>query len=302
LLILVGPTASGKTGTAIRLARYFHTEIISADSRQFFTELEAGTAKPSRKQLAEAPHHFINSLSINQSYNAGKFAGDFNVLLKELFVKHDVVIMTGGSGLYIDAAVNGIDDLPPADDKIRKSLKDSYRENGIEYLQQRLYELDPVTAARTELSNPRRLMRALEICIGTGRPYSEMITHQKKSNDFEAVYIGMEIPRPQLYERIDARVDAMIANGLKEEVKSLLSYKDHAAMQTVGYKELVEWLEGKCGEEEAIEKIKQHTRNYAKRQMTWFRKNKDITWLPFDDYEKIQAFAGSVIRNILPSH
>ena len=245
--------------------------------------MEIGTAKPSPSQLQSVPHHFINTHSISQPYNAGLFEVECDKLLDDLFKKHALLILTGGSGMYIDAVVNGMDALPPADENIREQLQNEYEEKGISWLQEKLKALDPESAQKIDMANPRRLMRALEVCMVTGKPYTQFLQKKKKELSYEVIFIGTDVPRDVLYERINQRVDEMMAAGLKEEVEKLMPFKNHLAMQTVGYKELVEFYEGKCTETEAVEKIKQHTRNYAKRQMTWFRKNKSIQWIdPID--------------------
>ena len=274
-MVVAGPTASGKTAFALELAQRFHTEIISADSRQVYREMEIGTAKPSRIQLQQVPHHFINSHSILDNYNAGLFAGSCRQLLDELFRHHAVVIMAGGSGLYIDALLNGMDDLPPADLKTRHAIQAGFAEHGISYLQNQLRELDPVTWQRIDRSNPRRMMRALEVCLVSDKAYSSFLTGSRRPFPYESLYLCLDIPRSVLYARIDERVDEMIRDGLVEEVKNLLPFRDHPAMQTVGYKELAAYHEGKSSLESSIAAIKQHTRNYAKRQETWFRRHPD---------------------------
>jgi tRNA dimethylallyltransferase len=295
LLVIAGPTASGKTDLAITLAGHYQTEIVSADSRQFFIEMEKGTAKPDPSQLNSIPHHFINSHSITQSYNAGMYETECDYLLEQLFKKHNLLILTGGSGLYIDAVLNGMDALPAADKNIRQQLQHELDANGISSLREKLNALDPLSANEIDLDNPRRIMRALEICMITGKPYTQLLKKKKKAVSYGVIYIGTDIPRPVLYERINQRVDKMMSAGLKKEVEQLMPYKDQPAMQTVGYKELVEFHEGKCTESEAVDKIKQHTRNYAKRQMTWFRKNKSIHWVDPSDVTGIINYIDGII-------
>ncbi len=283
LVVVAGPTASGKTAFAIELAQRFHTEIISADSRQVYREMEIGTAKPTPLQLQQVPHHFIDSHSILDAFNAGLFAENCRQLLEERFRHHSVMVMAGGSGLYMDALLKGMDELPPADLKTRQEITAAYAEQGIRYLQNRLKELDPLTWKKTDLKNPQRMMRALEVCLVTGKPYSSFLTGFRQPLGFDVLYLYLDIPRPVLYAQIDQRVDEMIRAGLVEEVKKLLPFRNHPAMQTVGYKELLAFHDGKVSLESSIAAIKQHTRNYAKRQVTWFGRNPDrIPVMPGD--------------------
>ncbi len=281
LIVIVGPTASGKTAKAIELAKQYSTEIVSADSRQIYTELTIGTAKPSVEQLAEIPHHFINFISIAENYNAGRFEIDALALIEKLFAKHDILVMTGGSGLYINAVLQGFDDLPEENQTIRKQLRNQYELNGISFLQQLLLEKDADYYQKIDLQNPQRLMRALEVCLATGTPYSTFLQNRKGKNarNFSTKVIGINMDRAQLYNRIEQRVDEMIKLGLLDEVKSVLKYKHHNALQTVGYKEMIRFLDGNISLEEVIELIKKNTRNYAKRQLTWFRKMENVEWI-----------------------
>jgi tRNA dimethylallyltransferase len=278
LLVILGPTASGKTDLAIRVAKGLNTEIISADSRQFYRELSIGTAKPSPEQLAAIKHHLIGQISIHDKYNISDFEKDVLSLLEELFQKHDAVVMCGGSGLYIDAVCNGIDDQPEHDPEIRQLLTREYKAKGIVYLQNELHRLDPEYYKQVDLSNPNRLMRALEVCMATGKPYSSFRTGLKKSRPFKIVKLGIDIPREELIKRINARTDSMVSAGLIDEARENLVNRHLNSLNTVGYKEMFEYLDGNLSLEDAIEKIKINTRRYAKRQMTWFRKDKEITW------------------------
>lgn len=278
LLVILGPTASGKTELAIKLAQYFCTEIISADSRQFYKELSIGTAKPSEDQLNVVKHHFIGHISIFENYNISRFEKDVLVLLDNLFRTHDVVIMCGGSGLYIDAVCKGLDEQPENNPNVRQKLEYEYGKQGIGYLREELKRLDPEYYRQVDLSNPNRLMRALEVCQVTGRPYSSFRKGTIKKRPFTTVRIGVDISRQVLVERINARTDKMITEGLVEEVRALFPYRHLNALNTVGYKEIFDYLSGKMTLEEAIDKIKINTRRYAKRQMTWFRKDPDIKW------------------------
>jgi len=279
LLIILGPTASGKTDLAIKAAKWIGTEIISADSRQFYQELSIGTAKPSPEQLAGVKHHFIGHISIAEKYNISRFEHDAIRLLDELFLSHDTVVMTGGSGLYIDAVCHGIDDQPEHDPAIRHLLTVEYKAKGIDYLRGELLCLDPVYYREVDLSNPNRLMRALEVCMMTGKPYSSYRKGKQKQRDFRIVKIGIDISREDLLMKINSRIDDMMSGGLLEEAMSFYSSRHLNALNTVGYKEMFEYLDGTCSLEEAVEKIRINTRRYAKRQMTWFRKDPDIIWI-----------------------
>ena len=279
LIVILGPTASGKTDLAIKVARWLNTEIISADSRQFYRELSIGTAKPSQEQLSEVKHHFIGHISITEDYNISRFEQDAIRLLDKLFETHQDVVMTGGSGLYIDAVCNGLDDQPENDPGIRRQLNLEYKLYGIKYLQGELLRLDPAYYEVVDLSNPHRLMRAIEVCMITGKPYSSFRKSHQHQRNFKTVKFGIQIPREELVERINRRVDHMMARGLLEEVKANLPYRNLNALNTVGYNEIFEYLDGNCTLEEAMEKIRINTRRYAKRQMTWFRKDPDINWI-----------------------
>lgn len=287
LIVIAGPTASGKTDLSIQVARHFSSEIISADSRQFYNEMTIGTAKPEAQPLKEVKHHFINSLSVVQDYNAGQFEADCLKLLEKLFKKNNIVIMTGGAGLYINAVLNGVDELPRASIEIRKLLTEKLKREGIQTLQNQLYELDPEYYEKVDKQNPKRLMRAIEVCLVSGKKYSSLLGKKKTERIFNPVVIGLQMEKELLYDRINSRVDKMISDGLVEEVKNLLPFKKYNALQTVGYKEIIEYLENKISLDEAIDIIKKNTRNYAKRQMTWFRKMKNITWFEAAETEKI---------------
>jgi len=279
LIVILGPTASGKTDLAIKVAKWLDTEIISADSRQFYRELSIGTAKPTDGQLSEVKHHFISHISITEDYNISRFEHDALLVLENLFNTHQTVVMTGGSGLYIDAVCNGLDDQPEHDPEIRKQLNAEFKSSGISYLQAELLRLDPAYYEVVDLSNPHRLMRALEVCMMTGKPYSLFRKGRQQQRSFKVVKLGIQISREELISRINRRVDQMIADGLIEEAKANFPYRNKNALNTVGYKEIFEYLDGHCTLEEAIEKIKINTRRYAKRQMTWFRRDPDIVWI-----------------------
>jgi tRNA dimethylallyltransferase len=279
LLVITGPTAIGKTGVAIRLAQALDTEILSADSRQFFREMAIGTAKPSPAELRAAPHHFIDSLSIQDDYDAGKYEHDALALLTRLFESHPVVILCGGSGMYVDAVCKGFDLLPEVEESQRKMLNELYKRQGIHALQALLLEHDPDHYQQVDLNNPHRLIRALEITLSTGTPYSGFRKGEGAKRPFRIVKIGLNTEREELYNRINRRVDDMMDQGLLDEVKALLPFKKLNALQTVGYKELFDYLEGKYSLEDAISLIKQNTRRFSKRQLTWFRKDTTIHWM-----------------------
>lgn len=282
LIAVVGPTAIGKTSLSIALAKHFDTEILSADSRQFFKELQIGTAVPSKAELAAVPHHFIHHKSIHQSYSVGDFEREAISCLDTLFQKHNIVLLVGGSGLYVDSVVKGLDDFPEVDQEIRKGLQHKLEAGGIEVLQEELKQLDPVHYSNVDLENPRRLIRALEISIATKKPYSAYLEARKADRAFKTIYLGIQAPREVIYQRINSRVDAMISNGLVDEAKSLLAHKDLNALQTVGYKELFTYFEGKSTLEFSVSEIKKNTRRFAKRQLTWYRKSNQILWVDYD--------------------
>ena len=287
LIVVCGPTASGKTKLAIQLAKHFSAEIISADSRQIYRELKIGSAPPSDLELKEVKHHFIASRNLDEDYNAGAYEKDVLQLLGKLFPQNKYSILVGGSGLYIDAVCNGFDKVPSSFPEIRKQLQDLYETEGIDQLQKKLKELDSDYYNKIDLNNPQRLMRALEVCMGTGKPYSILREGKKNPRDFRIIKIGLELPREVLYKRIDERVDEMMKAGLAEEAQKLISLKYLNALQTVGYKELFDLFENKTSLDEAVDLIKRNSRRYAKRQLTWFRKDKEIQWFLPDDIEKI---------------
>lgn len=273
LIVIGGPTASGKTAFAIKTARFFGTEIISADSRQFYREMSIGTAKPEAAELAAVKHHFINSLSIQDSYSVGAFERDCLALLERLFRQYDTVVMAGGSGLFIRAVCEGLDRFPDISAAVRGHVAVGEQTGGLAWLQNELARLDPAYFQMVDRNNPARLRRALEVCLEAGAPYSHFRSGRQNERFFESLYWLLDWPRETLYQRIDQRVDAMVAAGLEAEVRSLLPYRHLPALRTVGYEEWFEHFDGLLGRAETIEKIKQHTRNYAKRQMTWFRKH-----------------------------
>lgn len=277
----------GKTAAAIRLAQHLGTEIISADSRQFYKEISIGTAKPSADELAAVPHHFIDNISITETYNAGDFERDAIAKLQELFKQHDTVIAVGGSGLYVKALIEGLDDLPKADETLRAELNTLFAEQGIEALQKRLAAIDENLLAQTEIQNPQRVMRAIEVAEAKQKGFVPAFSKQPRN--FKTISVVLELPREQLYANINKRVELMMQDGLLEEVKRMLTYKNNYALQTVGYTEIFDFLEGKHSLEKAVELIQQHTRNFAKRQLTWFRKEAPDHWFSPTDDEKILA-------------
>lgn len=279
LISVVGPTAIGKTTLAIELAKNFKTEIVSADSRQFYREMCIGTAVPSEEELAQVRHHFIQHRSIHENYSVGEFERDALNQLDELFKKKKYVIMVGGSGLYTDAVVKGLDHFPEIAADIRSNLNQELLHHGIEPLQGRLRDLDPEYYKKVDLNNPHRLIRALEICQGTGRPYSSFLDRKKENRPFHTLTVGLEADRTILYNRINRRVDQMMSQGLLQEVGRLKEYRALNALQTVGYRELFRYLEGEIALEVAIGEIKKNTRRFAKRQLTWLRKQEDILWV-----------------------
>ncbi|MGY3213732.1 tRNA (adenosine(37)-N6)-dimethylallyltransferase MiaA [Mucilaginibacter sp. HD30] len=279
LIVIAGPTASGKTAAAIRLARHFNTVILSADSRQFYREMSIGTAKPHDEELAAAKHYFINSHSINELFSVGDFEKQGLALLDELFKQHDTVILVGGSGLYIKALCEGFDDIPQADEGIREHLNSDLALNGITPLQEELKTVDPAYYAEVDINNPQRVIRALEVYRSTSQPFSSYRKAKANTRPFKSIKIALDLPREVLYNRINTRVDAMVAQGLVDEARALLPYRHLNALNTVGYSELFDVFDGKSDLNTAIELIKQNTRRFAKRQLTWFRKDKDIHWM-----------------------
>ena len=281
LITVVGPTAIGKTAMAIEIAKHFKCEIISADSRQFFKEMAIGTAVPSKEELKAAKHHFIQNINIFDEYNVGDFERDAISKLDELYQTNDFAVMVGGSGLYIDAVLKGFDDFPDVDPSVREEIVANYEQQGIEYLQQELQKLDPVHYENVAKENPQRLMRALEVCIGSGKPYSSFLNIKKNSRSFTPIVIGLEADRELMYNRINQRVDIMVEAGLLDEAKNLYPHKKLNALQTVGYRELFSHFDDEFTLGFALEEIKKNTRRFAKRQMTWFKRNEAAKWFDF---------------------
>jgi tRNA dimethylallyltransferase len=289
LLVLLGATGIGKTDLSINLAKYFGTEIVSADSRQVYRELDIGTAPPSPEQLHEVKHHFVKSRSVFDEYTAGKYETEALATIGKLFEFNDYVWLVGGSGLYIDAVCKGIDDIPGTDTELRQSIVKRYNEEGIESLRFELTRLDPDICNTIDIRNPHRVMRALEACIGSGKPYSSLRKNFEKSRSFNIVKIGLTIDRDLLYSRINMRVNRMMDAGLEKEAEGLYRFKEFNALKTVGYRELFDYFDGKTSLENAIELIKRNTRRYAKRQITWFARYPEIKWFHPDDFDGIIA-------------
>ncbi|WP_400081324.1 tRNA (adenosine(37)-N6)-dimethylallyltransferase MiaA [Winogradskyella sp. R77965] len=291
LISIVGPTAIGKTALSVKLAQHFNTEIISADSRQFYRELHIGTAVPSKEELKAAKHHFIQHKSIKDNYSVGDFEREAISKLEEIHQKHSTAIMVGGSGLYIKAVTKGLDYFPEIDSTIRNKLNDELISNGLDDLQERLKSLDPIAYKTIAIDNPQRVIRALEICIGTDKPYSSFLTNPEKTRHFKTISIGLDAERSLIYDRINQRVDIMITNGLLEEAEALIPFKYLNALNTVGYKELFNYFEGNSTLDFAISEIKKNTRRFAKRQLTWFRKDESTKWFDFEtEAEEIIKF------------
>ncbi|VEJ18264.1 tRNA (adenosine(37)-N6)-dimethylallyltransferase MiaA [Capnocytophaga canimorsus] len=296
LISIVGPTAIGKTRMAIALANYFQTEIISCDSRQFFKEMNIGTAVPSEEELKAARHHFIQHKSIFEPYSVGDFEREVIALLSKLFKKYDVVVMVGGSGLYVDAVTNGLDDFPEVPSEVREMVKQNYANQGIEYLQNTLKERDPIQFLKMDTQNPQRMIRAIEVCLSSGQPYSSFLKKNETIRNFDTITIGLTADREVVYHRINQRVEQMLEMGLLCEVQRLLPYKNLNALQTVGYKELFGFFEGKFSLDFAIAEMKKNTRRFAKRQYTWFQKNDKIHWI---DYQSSAEEVVAIMENKL---
>lgn len=304
LITIIGPTAIGKTALSIKLAQHFGCEIISCDSRQFYKEMKIGTAVPNSAELAAAKHHFIQHISVFDSYSVGDFETEAIAKLDELFNENNVQIMVGGSGLYVDAVLKGFDDFPDIDTSVREEINAKFDEFGIDYLQKTLKELDAVyyTKLLSEnpqtLQNPQRMKRFAEVCLGTGKPYSSFIGQRKNQRNFTPIIIGLEADREIMYERINLRVDLMLKEGLLEEAKALYPNKQLNALQTVGYRELFDYFDGKTTLDFAVEEIKKNTRRFAKRQITWFKRTENAKWFDYQtDVSEIINFVKSEIKN-----
>lgn len=293
LITISGQTASGKTNLSIRLAQNLKCSIISCDSRQFYKEMSIGTAVPSKLELSKANHYFIHHKSVKDNYTVGDFQNDALKLIENLFKKDDFIILTGGSGMYMDSIVNGIDTFPKIKLGVRELLNEKYNSKGVLFLKNKLKELDPEYHDIVDVNNHRRLIRALEVCISTGKPYSSFLNKKNKKYDFEIINFCIKVDRELLYKKINYRVDKMISDGLIKEAKTLLKFKDLNSLNTVGYKELFEYFKGNLTKSQAIEKIKQNTRRYAKRQMTWL-KNKNLIWIENNiEIDEIKRFINS---------
>lgn len=295
LIAVSGPTAAGKTALGIELAQYFHTEIISADSRQFYREMEAGTAKPSAEELTVVLHHFINSHSITDQFSVADFEKAAIQKLEELFQTHSVVILVGGSGLFLQAVYQGFDEMPDVDPQEREKWNRLYREFGLDYLQSQLQVFDPEYYNQVDLQNPQRIIRALEVCSSTGKNFSSLRTKNKKERPFKIIKIGISPKRAVLYDRINRRVDTMVENGLVKEALALQPQQHLNALNTVGYKELFEAFNQNIPVKEAIEKIKQNTRRFAKRQITWFKKDPEMVWFESPDMKPVLQYILTLI-------
>ncbi|MEJ8755978.1 tRNA (adenosine(37)-N6)-dimethylallyltransferase MiaA [Pontibacter sp. H259] len=297
LIVVVGPTAVGKTDLCVKLATYFNSEVISADSRQFYREMTIGTAKPTIAEQQGIPHHFVDSHAITEEYNAGAFEQDALQLLATLFESRDVVIVTGGSGLYVRALCEGMDEMPETDPAIRIALTHTFETEGLEALLNQLQQLDPDYYNQVDKANPQRVMRALEVCLSSGQPYSAFRKSERAVRPFNIIKIGLTRDRQELYNRIDKRMDLMLQQGLLEEAKALYPYRTHNALQTVGYKEIFDYLEGKYDWDEAVRLLKRNSRRYAKRQLTWFTKHpEEYTWFHPQQWPEIVEFISRELR------
>ena len=300
LVLLVGPTAVGKTKVAIKLAKDFDTEIVSVDSRQFYSEIPIGTASPDLDEMSGVKHHFVGSHSLQDPLSAGSFEREAILVLGEIFQERDVAIAVGGSGLYLDALVFGMDSFGDPDPRIREELQALFEESGIGALQEKLKVLDPEYYALVDRQNHRRLIRALEVCISSGKPYSTF-RKRTKTRDFEILWIGLNMERAKLYDRINQRVDQMIEQGLQKEAYKVLKYRELTSLNTVGYQEFFQHFDGQIDQQEAIQLIKRNSRRYAKRQLTWFRSRDYINWFSSEDYEGIVSQVRSVLLNMSSS-
>jgi len=299
LIVIVGPTAIGKTACSIQLAKHFNTVILSADSRQFYKEISIGTAKPSEEEMDGIPHFFINSHSITEDFNVNDFEKEALIILEDIFKQRDTAILVGGSGMYVDSLCYGMDDaMPDPDEKIRMRLQNQLEINGIASLQDELKQLDPLFYEEIDLNNSNRLMRAIEVCLITGTPYSTLRKGTIKKRPFEIIRVGLEKERELIYDRINQRVDLMMENGLLDEVRSIVDFRHQNALKTVGYRELFDYLDEKVSLNEAVEKIKVNSRRYAKRQLTWFKKDKNTRWfMPEQQEEMINFIRSYKLRN-----
>lgn len=297
LIVLIGPTGVGKTELSLSLAEFLHTPVINADSRQLYKDLTIGTAAPTADQLKRVKHYFVGTLSLTDYYSAAQFESDVISLLDQLYQTHPFALMSGGSMMYIDAVCNGIDDIPTVDQETREMIMERYQQEGLTPLSNELRLLDPDYYAIVDQKNPKRILHALEICYMTGKPYSSFRTNKKKERSFDIIKIGLRRDREELYERINKRVDEMIQNGLIDEVKNVMSYRYTNALNTVGYKEIFQYLDGNWSLEQAIEKIKQNTRIYSRKQMTWYKKDTEIHWFHPDNDKEIKKILELVLND-----
>ena len=298
LVTIIGPTAIGKTGLAIKIAEFYKTEIVSADSRQFYRELNIGTAKPSSSELSKIKHHLINNKSIQEQYNINDFEKDAIESINSIFKKNKVAVLVGGSGLFINSVLYGLDEIPAIDENIRNSLYSDMDSLGIKTLQEKLKLLDPNSYENIDIDNPRRLIRALEVTIGSGKPYSSFLKKTKKTRNFNVITIGLNQDRAELYEKINARVDNMIKDGLIDEVKGLLELKNLKTLNTIGYSEVFKYIDGVYSKDECINEIKKNTRRYAKRQLTWFKSIENVKWVsPNYDLKDVLNHIERLINN-----
>jgi tRNA dimethylallyltransferase len=295
LLVILGPTGVGKTNISLRLAEHFACPIISSDSRQFYRELKIGTAAPTAEQLNRVKHYFVGSHSIFDEYNAGQYEQDVIQMLDELYLKHDVVMLVGGSMMYIDAVCNGMDNIPTVNAETRTFWLQQFDEKGLEFIQSELKRLDPIHYEQVDRQNPKRILHALEICSMTGNPYSSLRTGEKKQRNFNVIKVGLNLPRPELYSRINSRVDEMMNEGLLKEAELFYSNRHLNTLNTVGYKELYEYMNGNWTLDFAVNMIKQDSRRYAKRQLTWFNRDVDIQWFEPKEEEQIIQFVDNNI-------
>ena len=297
LIVIVGPTAIGKTSMAIEVAKYFNTEILSSDSRQFYKEMNIGTAVPSKEELSAVKHHFIQHLSVHQAYSVGEFERDAISFINEFFKTHDTLVMVGGSGLYEKAVTQGLDEFPEVDPGIRKQLNDKLDLMGLTELQEELKEADPAYYQEIDIENPHRIIRALEIIRGTGKPFSSFLSKNTKKRDFETIKIGLTLERSKIYDRINRRVDIMMEDGLLDEVKDLYDLKGLNALNTVGYSELFNYLDEVWELDFAVAEIKKNTRRFAKRQLTWYRKDEHLTWFNPKEKKEVIEFIENQINS-----
>lgn len=296
LIVLIGPTGVGKTELSLSIAEHFNTEIISADSRQLYRQLEIGTAAPTPQQLKRVKHHLVGTLELTDYYSAAKYESEVISLLSKLFQKKDVYLLTGGSMMYVDAVCKGIDDIPTVDKITRDLMLDRYKEMGLDQMCSELKLLDPIYYNQVDLKNPKRVIHALEICYMTGKPYSSFLTRETKERPFNIIKVGLYREREELYNRINERVIDMINAGLIDEVKSVYPYKTLNSLNTVGYKEIINYLDGVWSKDFAIQKIQQNSRNYAKKQMTWFKRDQDISWFKPDNKDEIIDYITQKIK------